>query len=505
MTPYRLWIGFSVILTCCTLLIAIQREASAQYQCAQYRVVPVTAYQRQNVVAYREVLETNYVTETQTVLKPVWVSEERQRKHKVLKPIVETSYREVTHTELKPITETVMEDLSYYETSYEESTEYRERTHTVQKPIVETHYREERYVVRKPITETVMENQNVTTYKPVTTFQEQIVPTTTVQQQLAYRPGNIRNRLQWLTPGYYPDPITGQLVYRRGLTWVPTQNMGSYQVQNAVVPGYTTRSVAQTQYVPETTVVQRPRTVTRYVDEVQTRRVPYEVHRTEMVTQTEKIPVKVSRPVKRLVTQKVPVTQTRYVENRVVRKIPVETTRYETVEEVEPYTVRYQKWVPEEREVQVPRQIAKKVEYVTTKLVPVVVYRSLPVDIYGRVIYPSSPIIFDAPSNQIIGNAEISRTPIQESNTVDGKATIVDSNPVTDQTSVLKKTLDDESNDESGNDNVETEKKSDAEADKIPELDNSKKNETPGLNGPAKNNENNAEEGRENQQNDVDT
>ena len=232
-----------------------------------------------------------------------------------------------------------------------------------------------------------MQDEKVTLYRPVTETQTSYVTSLAPVNQLGYEPGRVRNRLQFLRPGYYPD-AAGNLGYRTGgLYWVPQQGPGSYQVQTSLVPTLTPQQTTQTRLVPETITRQRPVEVTRYVDSVETRRVPVTTEVMSQQVVTEKVPVEVEVPVQKQVVRKVPYEKEVRVPREVTKTVPYTVTTYETVETVEPFEERVLEYVAETSEKLVPRTVRKRIPVETTEMVPVTTYTRVPVDAQG---YPVS-------------------------------------------------------------------------------------------------------------------
>jgi hypothetical protein len=337
---------------------------------ARYRI----AYDEEEVTRYRLVFETEMREHTVSRLRPVVETEMRERRYRVARPVTETSEREYKVKVLRPVVSTEVRDRSYDRTTWVEETEERERVHEVLKPVYETSMRRENYTVRRAVDETQYQDRSYVVAEPHTSLRPQTYDAGGYVDQLAYAPGNVRNRLTWLNRGYQLDPATGAAYFQRGgLHWVPTQKPGTYQMQRAYVPNYVTG------YVPETTVVNRvvneqvPVQVRRYYDEVETREVPQQTVRYEKQQVVERIPVKVRRPVVERIERKdevqvtrweeceevrrVPITQTRMEYEEKVEEIPVKTTRYERVEEVVEQPVRVGRWAPYTSIVRRPRLV----------------------------------------------------------------------------------------------------------------------------------------------------
>ncbi|HMO13003.1 MAG TPA: hypothetical protein PKD64_07860 [Pirellulaceae bacterium] len=452
------------------LIFASQQQlANAQYSC--YRMVPQTIYEQQKVVTQKWVAETQYQEQLVKTYKPIWTTEQRERTYKVLKPVVETSEREERQVVYKPVYETSYQEQTIQRTEWETVTEMREERQTVLKPVTETSMREEQIVVRKPITETIMQSENVTTLRPVTTTQTVLSPTLTPSTQLVYSPGPVRNRLQWLQRGYYPD-ASGALSYRTGgLYWVPQENLGSYQWQTGYTPSLVQQEVQQTNYVQETTVVQRPVQQTRYVDEVQVRQTPVTVQKYVEETQVRQVPVTVQRPVTKHFVQKTPIQTLRYETEVVVRKVPI--TRQTMVEEIrtEPYSVQTCRWEETVQTLRVPQTVLKPVMAEVTQLVPRTTWVNVPVDAFGTPIYSSvptlsptvvaRPVVTYSPGTTYYSQPQISSTIVPEyrSNII-AESRIVPVTPSTEWVEVTKPVI-----------TEQQAERTTSEADRQPELD----------------------------------
>jgi hypothetical protein len=365
-----------------TLAAAWSGLATAQESCTcvpatttRYRV----AYDEEEVTRYRLVYQTEMREQTVTRLRPVVETEMRERRYRVARPVTETSEREVRVKVLRPVTTTEMRDRSFDRTTWVEETEERERVHEVLRPVVETTVRRENYVVRRAVDETQYQDRSYVVTEPVTTMRPQTYDVGGYTNQLAYQPGQVRNRLTWLNSGYQIDPATGAAYYQRpGLHWVPTQKPGSYQMQRVYVPNYVTGYVPETTYVNRVVNEQVPVQVRRYVDELETREIPQQTVRYERQQVVEKIPVKVRRPVIERVERQEPVQVTRWQEVEEVRRIPITQTRVEYEERVEQIPVTVTRYERVEEVVQQPVRVGRWTPYTTIvrrpRLVPVEEY-----------------------------------------------------------------------------------------------------------------------------------
>ena len=470
------------------------------------QLVPQTILEPRTVTAYRWVTDTEYETRQVVEYKPVWVTETRERRTVVSKPVVKNKIAEETYEVLKPIVETSSREQTVQETTYETVTEMQTQQVIVEKPVIETQYRDQHVVVRRPVTQTVMQSESVTAYRPVTSTQTFMVPTNIATQTVS-QPWRA-SRLQWMSPGYYSDPVTGLVTTRRpGLYWTPNQPVFQNSVQSVLVPQQST----QTSLVPEIVIQQRPVLVESYQDQIETRKVAVQVQTNQRVVETRQVPVTVQKPVIRTKTESIPVVTTRYEKQEVVRRVRFVETTYEQVEEVEQYQVQVQKMVAETSTIQVRKQVLRRVEYQTTQLVPRTVTYSVPVDVYGNYISsPPAPVVVSSTPMRSVLLAEstaVAKPPVGDSaSEVQGQWQTVkkpvslsgDGMDLTNAT--LKKTIifDDPTSPNvpatSGNDGAADEKLIDipkatqpgTEADKTPALEGAPKPEEPKKDEPAK-------------------
>ena len=270
--------------------------------------------------------------------------------------------------------------------------------------------REEKIIVRKPVTTTLMQTENVTSYKPVTVSERQLVAGANLRNDLYLQTG--RNRLRWLQRGVYVDPNSGLARYRSGgLHWVPDQNL---VVQPTIEPALIEQTVSRTSYEAETVQVQKPVSVTQYVDTVETRRVPVQVSTTSKSIRVLKIPVTVERPVTKIRTEKIPVSEVKYREEIYERRVPVTETSYQRVESTEPYQVEVCKWVAENKQVQVPRTVARRVNYSVDQLVAETQWVYVPVDALGNIV--GTPVAASRPRTSTLRFSEsLNSLPVRQS------------------------------------------------------------------------------------------
>jgi len=379
--------------------VGFASSTSAQTQTgdtfSRYALVPRKVMRPRKVITYKYVDETTYVTEKTTNYKPVWKMVDKERVTTEMKPVVETKYRDEKRTTYKRVVETAYRDEIVEETSYETRIEMQDRKRIVEKPVLETQYRDEKVVVQKPVTETQMQSEDVTYYKPVKTTETQYTQGYQTVNQLTYQPGAVRNRLQFLRPGYYPNGYGGMDYKTGGLYWVPQQNVGGYRPQTTVVPTVTPQQIEKTQLVPEVVTRQKPVQVTKMVDTIETRRVPYQTETMRQQVVVDKVPVEVQVPVVRKVVKKVPYEKVTLVPETVVEKVPYEVTRYEKVETVEPFQERVQEYVAETSERQVPKTVTRRIPVETTEMVEVTEMVRVPVDNRG---YPLQSVTAEKPA-----------------------------------------------------------------------------------------------------------
>lgn len=187
---------------------------------------------------------------------------------------------------------------------------------TTYRPTWETEMRERRYVVRRAVPETSVRREEVVSYKPVTTYQNEVVDQGGWATQTVLRPGAVRRRLTWQQAGYYVDPATGLTYYQRpGLAWTPMQAPAQVQTQQVWQSNPVTVQRPVTQYVPEVSYREVPQTTYRMVDELQVEQVPVQVQKWVAVESTVQQ--------QRVVARRVPVTRTVMTPKVVVQRIPI--------------------------------------------------------------------------------------------------------------------------------------------------------------------------------------
>ncbi len=389
--------GMVIALGCCVFgCVMTVNSASAQingYETYQtYKLVPVTVYEKKPVTMSRWINETTKERKQETAYKQITQTEQRERKRVTYKPIRTTSEREERMVVKKPITETLFRQRRTEERTFEEVTDYRDEEYTVREPVVETEMREEKYTVRKPVTQKLIEVKATTTYKPKYKNQTELVPTTAVVPQIVATPDPTqRPRMTWLGTGYYTDPASGQTVFRRrGLHWVQPSVLTPAA---STVPTLVPRETAKFEFVPETVEERTPIEVTRMVEKVETRKVPVEVKRMVERTKTRRVPYSRKVPKTIVTTEEIPYTRTTYREEVVVKKVPYEEVIYQKVETFEPYDVETSRWVPYQREIEVPRTVSKRVDYEVMQAIPRTIMMKVPIDCFGNEI--GDPILLN--------------------------------------------------------------------------------------------------------------
>ena len=365
----------------------------AQDCCAEtYRIVYKTIEEYVPVTVRRPVSRVVETEEEVTVMKPVEETSKRTRTKIVRRRVPETSTRVERQTVMRPEYES-SERLETREVTEWETEERVERErYTVSRPVYETDYREQRYRVRRPVTETTYQDQNYVAYEPVTTYRTSYVDQGGYVDSLNYQSGGYRNRLTFLRGGYAPDPVSGVTrYYRGGLSWVPYERPGSYQVNRQYVPNITPVQVPQTEMVGRTYTQRIPVQSTRYVDDIVSEQVPVERVRYEQEERVRERPYTVTRPITRTVTERVPVERVRYRPHVIEREVPV--TTYKIVEEEieEPYTVRTLKYVPEKQTRKVQKVVADIEEKQMYRKVIRTVAMRVPLD--ASYDYPSETVI----------------------------------------------------------------------------------------------------------------
>ncbi len=312
--------------------------------------------------AYRMVRETEMREEEITTYETVWDEETRYRTRTVCKRVPETTIHRETVRVSKPVWETIEKETSYDVVRYVSETSEREEVKTVCKPVTE--YQEKQIVetVNRPVQETVMQQRTRLVNRPVTTCETRTRDCGEYETQYVEKPGKEYTRLTWQRGGEYYDPATGRTRNRLpGLYWTDLTSAPEYTAQRVYKPRLVTETVPVTRMVEEQVVEDVPVTVNKVVQ--------------EQVVRTEQVPV--TRMVEEKIVNKVPVTTYKPVTEKVVKKTPVRVCRMETVDEVretpvttykmvtetiqEPYTVKVARQVPKTVKVQRPVTVCRRV------------------------------------------------------------------------------------------------------------------------------------------------
>jgi len=339
------------------------------------REEPVTEYCWEE----KEVMETSYKKK----MVPVYQTETVEKKTICYRPVKKTTERVERYKELEPVTVTKFREREIRETKYDTVTEMREEQYISKRPVTETVMRDKQFNVREKVTEKGFQYRDVTTYKPTTVADTELVPSNVL---LPTTPPLFGRRAQWLRPGYYTDPKTGLTDWkRRGLHWTaPTPALAN-------VPALVPQTTSRTEYVPEVSRKAEPVEISRFVDRVETRKVPVEVQRIEETIETRKVPVEVKRPRQVTRVEKIPYTETTYREVERVKRVPVVEETMQKVETIEPVEKTSAKWVEKEEAIQTPKIVRRKVAYTTTKKVPYTIKMRVRVDSFGNSIGEPEP------------------------------------------------------------------------------------------------------------------
>lgn len=315
--------------------------------------------------AFKTVAETQMREEQVTTYETVWEEETRYRTRTVCRQVPETSVRQETYTVSKPVWETVEKETSYDVVKYVPETSEREEVQLVNRPVTEYQERQIVETVNRPVTETVMQERSYTVQRPVTTCQTQLKDVGQYTTQYTPQPGRDYTRLTWQRGGDYYDPATGTTKYRLpGLYWTDMKTQTTYKPQQVYQPAYVAQQVQVTSYVPETVTEQVPVTVNKVIQ--------------EQVCRTEKVPI--TRMIQEQIVKKIPVTSYKPVTERVVQKTPVRVCRMETEQQVREIPVTTYKTVTENIQEPYTVRIAKQVPKTVTVQRPVTVYKQVPID-----------------------------------------------------------------------------------------------------------------------------
>lgn len=333
--------------------------------------------------AYKLVRETEMREEEITTYETVWDEETRYRTRTVCKRVPETSVRRETVRVSKPVWETIEKETSYDVVRYVSETSEREEVSTVCKPVTEYQEKEIVETVNRPVQETVMQQRTHQVNRPVTTCETRTRECGEYETRYVEQPGREYTRLTWQKGGDYYDPETGRTRYRLpGLYWTDLHTDSTCKAERVYRPRTITETVPVTRMVPETVVEEVPVTVNKVVQ--------------EQVVRKEQVPV--TRMVQEQVVRKIPVTSYKPVTEKVVKKTPVKVCRMETVDEVREVPVTTYKMVTETIKEPYTVKIARQVPKVVKVQRPVSVCRRVPIDACGNEIVQSETVSEANPS-----------------------------------------------------------------------------------------------------------
>lgn len=311
-------------------------------------------------------VETEYKEEEITTYETVWDNVTRYRDKTITRQVPETSIKREKVKVERPVWETVEKETTYDVTRYVPETSTQTRTRTTLRPVVQMRERKIVETVNQPVVETVMTQRSYVVNRPTTTYRTETRDYGGFETQITAVPGRERCCLRWRCGGDYWDPTTGRTRYRLpGLYWTPTQEPTEYRAQKVYRPNLVATQVPVTTYVPQTVVENVPTTRTTFR--------PVQVERTvsEPTTvyvrdaQTEVVPVTTFKPVTERVVKKTPTRVLRTQTTEEIRETPV--TTYKTVTEIvrEPYVERVARQVP--KTTKVMRPVYKTVVPVSTR------------------------------------------------------------------------------------------------------------------------------------------
>ncbi|MBP3557952.1 MAG: hypothetical protein J6K20_09680 [Thermoguttaceae bacterium] len=314
-------------------------------------------------------VETEYKEEEITTYETVWDNVTRYRDKTITRQVPETSIKREKVKVERPVWETVEKETTYDVTRYVPETSTQTRTRTTLRPVVQMRERKIVETVNQPVVETVMAQRSYVVNRPTTTYRTETRDYGGFETRITAVPGRERCCLRWRCGGDYWDPTTGRTRYRLpGLYWTPTQEPTEYRAQKVYRPNLVATQVPVTTYVPETVVENVPTTRTTFR--------PVQVERTvsEPTTvyvrdaQTEVVPVTTYKPVTERVVKKTPTRVLRTQTTEEIRETPV--TTYKTVTEIvrEPYVERVARQVP--KTTKVMRPVYKTVVPVSTRYLP---------------------------------------------------------------------------------------------------------------------------------------
>ncbi|MGI5832580.1 MAG: hypothetical protein ACOX6D_08645 [Thermoguttaceae bacterium] len=349
--------------------------------------------------AFKVVRETEIREEEITTYETVWDEETRYRTRTVCKRVPETTVRRETVRVSKPVWETIEKETSYDVVRYVSETSEREEVKTIRKPVTEYQEREIVETVNRPVQETVMERRCRQVNRPVTTTETRTRDCGEYETRYVQKPARTYTRLTWQRGGEYYDPETGRTRNRLpGLYWTDLSAEPEYKAERVYTPRLVTETVPVTRMVPETIVEEVPVTVNKMIS--------------EQVVRTERVPV--TRMVEEQVVNKIPVTTYKPVTEKVVKKTPVRVCRMETVDEVRETPVTTYKMVTETIQEPYTVKVARQVPRIQKVQRPVTVCRRVPID-------ACAPVTVSSPEMNIVETTN--RNPAEETKTEESSAT----------------------------------------------------------------------------------
>jgi len=393
--------------------------------------IQVTKYRTETETSHQQTQVTQYHDET--------VTETRYRKITKFVPVVETEYRTRQVKKLVPETKTVMQARQRQVTEMVEETGYRDTQVVVPKTIQETTMQDRSRIVQTPVTQRYQQLVPVTTYKPQTTYQSQLVNNPTVVNQLVVQGGQRdRSRLRWLGSTHYTDPLSGRQVYRRrGLYWTRNTTPSGAYVVPTVVPNYQVQQVPQTSLVPTTSYQTQSYDVNTTVNRVVTEKVPVTTQRTVNELVNQRVPYTVRKPVTRTITEEVPIEQTTMREEITEEQYPVQRTVMKKVEEEQPYKVQITRKVPVTKPVTQPKTITRQIPYTETQMVNRIAYFRVTLDPLGRRI-AGSEVEVDIYGNPVARTTTVTPSTAYNTSPISGTTSPVSSSTVGGADSVPK-------------------------------------------------------------------
>lgn len=318
----------------------------APTQCTVTKLVPQTEYREEEVTTY----ETVYEEET------------RYRTKTVSRQVPETTIKTETVTVSRPVWETIEKEVYTDKVTYVPETSEREEIQTVSVPVTEMREKQIIETVRKPIQTTVMKQRTITVNREINSVRTEMKDQGRYVTNYTPVTPKSYTRLAWFPGGDYYNAATGTTRYRLpGFYWTEMTGPQQYQTSKIWQSNLVETQVPVTTIVPETVTENYPVCETTWQNEeiVRTEQVPVTTYKQEQIV--KKIPVTAYKPVTERIVQKVPEKVCRIEKKEEVREVPV--TTYKTVCEViqEPYTVKVARTVPKKIKVQRPVTTYKKV------------------------------------------------------------------------------------------------------------------------------------------------